>query len=477
MGLMFLYLAPCFFVDVTESWVSASKVQRLATIIAGIWIEMVICGAAMAFWLNTAAGGWLHNLAYEIILLTGIAVVVINLNPLIKLDGYYFLTESIEIPDLKERSTAFLSGWFQNHILGLSVETPIVPRRRAAFFFLYAFVSGSYSYLMLFFVVRLSYRLTSNWIAEFALIPAGALAFVIYRSRLRALWRVTRQFWNEKFSSGIRWRPVHFIAIAIAAAILFLPLWRDRDDAYFVIEPTHSLTLHAAMPGRVSAVLIRQGQRVHAGDPLIRMNSGMASSMQAEAEAATESASFQANNSQLKGESIASVAAEQNGAAHFRTIANEAQSSLELAAPAEGIVLTQNPTQLLQQNVASGQPLLDLADPRSRTVRLFIPASVLSRIPSSAEVALALPGQFSLVRMPLSQPSGESVTLPDGLIAKQNYQGIKLPVFYSSRMTLPESSGNPMFGLTGEAKIFGARHSLAERLLTGTLNLVKAHVW
>lgn len=32
-----------------------------------------------------------------------------NLNPLLKLDGYYFFTETIGIPDLKERSTAFVS--------------------------------------------------------------------------------------------------------------------------------------------------------------------------------------------------------------------------------------------------------------------------------------------------------------------------------------------------------------------------------
>ncbi len=477
MGLMFIYLLPCFFVDVTETWVSATKVQRLATIIAGIWIEMVICGIAMIFWLNSAVGGWLHNSAYEIILLTGIAVVIINLNPLIKLDGYYFLTEVIEIPDLKERSTAFLSGWFQNHILGLSVETPIVPRRRAPLFFLYAFASGAYSYTLLFFVIRFSYNVTSNWIAEAALIPSGALAFFLYRSRLRALSRVLRQILDHRLGKRLHWRPTHILSVTFLAALLFLPLWRDREDAYFVIEPTHAATLHAAVPGRVDAVLVRLGERVHAGEPLIRMNSSMASSMQSEAEAATNSAQFHINNAQLKGESIASAAAEQTGAVHFSRIANEAQASLEIAAPADGIVLTQNPAQLLQQNVASGQSLLDLADAGSRTVRVFIPVSALNRIPPAAEVALALPGQFSVVRMPLSPPSGESVTLPEGLIAKQNYQGIKLPVFYSSRMTFPETSGNPMFGLSGEAKIFGVRHSLAERILTGVLNLVKAHVW
>ena len=29
---------------------SATKVQRLATIIAGIWVEMTICGLAMVIW-------------------------------------------------------------------------------------------------------------------------------------------------------------------------------------------------------------------------------------------------------------------------------------------------------------------------------------------------------------------------------------------------------------------------------------------
>ena len=139
--MMFLYLIPCLFVDVTESWVSATKIQRLATIIAGIWIEMTVCGIAMIVWSNTLTGEWLHDFAYQIILLTGIAVVAINLNPLIKLDGYYFLTEVIEIPDLKERSTSFLSAWFQHHVLRIPVEVPIVPRRRAPLFILYVFAS------------------------------------------------------------------------------------------------------------------------------------------------------------------------------------------------------------------------------------------------------------------------------------------------------------------------------------------------
>jgi putative peptide zinc metalloprotease protein len=477
MGLMFLYLVPCFFVDVTESWVSGTKIQRLATIIAGIWIEMVICGVAMIFWLNTATGSWPHNFAYEVILLTGIAVVVINLNPLIKLDGYYFLTEVIEIPELKERSTLFLSGWFQKHVLGLPVETLIVPRRRAPLFIAYALLSGAYSYLLLFFVVRLSYRATSNLLAEFALIPSGALAFLLYRSRLRSLRRVSIQFLEQQKAKGIRWRPAHVAAIAALLILLFVPLRRDRESAYFVIEPAHSHTIHAAVPGRIEAVLVKEGQHVQSGTPLLRMSSYLAASMQSTALAQTGSARFQAVAAQLKGQSIGTAAAEQRLAKSSTGLANEAHASLDLVAPADGTVLTSNPTLLLDSDVGSGQALLELADAGPRIARVFIPSSALNRIPPGAEVALMLPGHFAALRVTLPTPDGEAVNLPDGLIAHQKYQGITLPVFYCSRILLPAASSNPMFGLAGPAKIFGVRRSLAERGFLLISELVRAHVW
>ncbi len=477
MGFMFIYLTPCFYVDVTEIWISATKLQRLATIIAGIGIEMILCGLAMVVWVNTLTGQWLHDFAYQIILLTGIAVVVINLNPLIKLDGYYFFTELIEIPELKERSTAFISGWFQNRVLGMPVEIPVVPRKRALFFVLYALASGAYSYTLLFFVVRLAYNLASQWMAEFALIPAGALAFVIFRSRLRALRGAIVRVWHKMRESKLRWRPLHLIAFAALPVVVLTPIWRDRLDAFYVIEPMHSRTLHAAMEGRVDEVLVREGERVHAGQPVLRMSSRTAASMQSSADAQTSSARFDAFNAQLQGRSIATAAADQSGAERISGLAHEAQSALVITAPSNGIVLTQNPAELTDEDVASGQPLLDFADEGPRVARIYIPESALDRISSGAQVAFSLPGTFSVVRTTLPRPGGDAISLPPGLVAHQDYKGIRQGVYYCSRLRLPPADGNPLFGASGRAKIFGERRSLADRALFTSLNLIRAHVW
>ena len=477
MGLMFLYLTPAFFVDCSESWVTASRVQRLATIIAGIWIEMTICGLSMIVWLHTSAGEWIHDFMYKIILITGLAVVVMNLNPLLKLDGYYFLTEFIGIPELKERSTAFVSGWFQNRILRLPVEVPSIPRRRAPLFIVYALVSGAYSYMMLYFVVRLSFNVTSKLLADFAVIPAGALAFAMFRSRLNSLGSVIRQMVKHNFGAGFQMRPRTIIAVSALLCLLFVPFWRDRENAFFIVEPAQPATLHAPVTGRVTASLAREGELVRAGQPLIRMTSASASSIRSSADAATSNARFQTVESELRGQSVGTAAADQEAAARSRTLARDTQSSLQITAPFDGIVLTEDPQALYDQSVSSGQPLLTLAANGPRMVRVFVPAGEMDRVHPGDEVALAPTVHFTIPRLTLAPMDGAPVPLPSGIIASQAYVGIVLPTFYSARMTLPAKDDDLPLGTAGSAIVFGKRRSLIGRASSVVIDLLRAHVW
>lgn len=477
MGLMFLYLTPCFFVDVTEAWVSTTRLQRLATIIAGIWIEMAICGLAMIVWTNTAPGQWIHDFTYKIILLTGVAVVVMNLNPLLKLDGYYFLTESINVPELKEDSTAFVSGWVQRHILRLPVNVPVIARKRVALFVVYALVSGAYSYFVLFVVIRFSYNVLSHWMAEWAVLPAGLLAIFMFRSRLRALRETLVRTWRNGIGFGSWLRPKPVVAAAALLVIFFIPFWRDRESAYFVVEPQHPATVHAAIGGRVEAVFVTEGQSVRAGQPLLDMASTGAASMRSAAQADTESAKFQAFDAEMRGASIGSAAASQEAALRSTGLARTAQAALVVTAPADGIVTTPNPLALRDENVAAGQEMLTLAGQGPGIVRLFIPASALHRIPEHAEAALVIPGSFAVLRLRLGSIAPEAVRLPDGIVPSQAYKGVELPTFYSDRILLPASAGNLPLGLAGTARIFGVRRSLFGRTVEMCTNLFRAHVW
>lgn len=477
MGLMLIYLTPAFFVDITETWISATKLQRLATIIAGIWVEMIFCGIAMIVWTNTLAGQWAHDFSYEIILLTGIAVVVVNMNPLIKLDGYYFLTEVIGIPDLKERSTAFLSGWFQSSILRLPVDVPVVSRRRVPLFVLYALISGLYSYTLLFFVIRFTYNIASNWLAEFALLPAGALAYAVFRSRLRSLAGVCASFWRQMVSARLRLRPVSVIALIGLAVLIFAPIWRDRENALFIIEPSQSAMLHAVSPGTVEAVFVHEGERVRTGEPLLKMSSPTVDSAGAGAAAQSDAARYEAFDAEVSRRSIGTAAANQHAATRSTRLAAEMENLLLLRAPADAMVMTHDPGALLHQNMSGGEALLSLAISGPQFARIFIPASALARIPRNAEIAFAPPGRFSILRLRLPPLEGEAVTLPAGLQAAQDYKGIKPATFFYTRLLLPGEESDLPIGMSGQAKIFGVRRSFFHRVVTVVSNLVRAHVW
>jgi biotin carboxyl carrier protein len=226
----------------------------------------------------------------------------------------------------------------------------------------------------------------------------------------------------------------------------------------------------------VNAVLVQEGEKVHAGQPLLRMTSHQEASMRSSALAQTRLARFRTFDAQVQGQSIGTAGADQSAALKMTALAEEAQSALELTAPADGTVLTDDPALLVDQDVGYGQPLLHLAE-GARMARLYVPASALERISANAEVVLVMPDQFSVVRLRLPLPAGDPVALPAGLVSADKYKGFKSPVFYSSRIALPVAMGKPMFGLAGTAKIFGERRSLAGRVATTLSNLLRAHVW
>ena len=145
MGFALIYLSPAFYTDTTEGMVTGDRQQRLMISLAGVWTELMICAIATPLWWGTPPGTAVHDFAYTIILVTGIGVVLINWNPLIKLDGYHMLSEILGIVDLKEASTLYVSSWVKKYVWRLPVDVPYVPKPRRLGFAVYAILSGIYS--------------------------------------------------------------------------------------------------------------------------------------------------------------------------------------------------------------------------------------------------------------------------------------------------------------------------------------------
>jgi hypothetical protein len=291
--------------------------------------------------------------------------------------------------------------------------------------------------------------------------------------------------WTTNFVPGFRLRPRYLAIGFVVVLLIFAPILRDRENVFFVVEATDPSTLHTTINGRIDAVYVREGERVHTGQPLLRLSSMDAAMLKSRALAASRSADFQAFEAQLKGQSIGGMAVSQEAATRFGSIAQEANASLVVRAPEDGTVLTPDAGSLLYRKVGAGEAVLALAGTpansanagEAKSVRLFVPAGALRRIEPGSEVALAPPGQFSILRMKLPLVGGEPVTLPVGLVNRSEYKGIALPTFYSARVPLPPQVRSLPLGLGGSAKVFGPRRSLFLRGLDVVVSTVRAHVW
>jgi hypothetical protein len=245
----------------------------ISTIIAGIWADLMICVVATFIWWGTATGMYIHDLAYKVMMVTGIGVTLLNLNPLIKLDGYYLLAELIGEADLKERSTAFVSSWTRKHIFRLPAEVEYVPRHRRVLYIFYSALSGVYSYLLMAFVVIFVYHILRSYTPEWAWVPALLLGLRIFRSRITMLERFMKTVYLDKKERLFAWfTPLRSVLVGVALlAVLLAPIWPEFVDGRFALEPVRRTLIHTEVPGTVAEVLVEEGQTVAPGAPLLRL--------------------------------------------------------------------------------------------------------------------------------------------------------------------------------------------------------------
>jgi CRP-like cAMP-binding protein/Zn-dependent protease len=104
-GFQIYFGSPAFFVESSDSLMTDRRQQIIASF-AGPFAQLVLAGIASI--IAASFPGWiLAETMYKFAVLNYL-VVILNLIPLLELDGYYILADLIEVPDLRERSLTFM---------------------------------------------------------------------------------------------------------------------------------------------------------------------------------------------------------------------------------------------------------------------------------------------------------------------------------------------------------------------------------
>jgi putative peptide zinc metalloprotease protein len=479
MGFLLIYLSPCFYCDTTEAWVYGNRWQRIATAAAGIWSSLIIYSIASFLWWGTAVDSTLHSFAYIVMLASGILPVFINLNPLIKLDGYYIFTDLIDIPDLKENSTLYVSNWVKKNIFRLPVEIPYVTWRRWLLYVPYTLASSFYSYGMLFFVVTFVYNVIHRYNPDWAFVPAALLAVVIFKSRILTLWRFMRLLYLDKKDRVQAWfTPRHTAALAcLSLLVLLAPVWRETVEGRLVLEPMQRAVVRVEVPGTVMQTNVKEGQDVSAGTPLLRLSNLGMESEAAVVAADLRLASARAFQAQMKYKDFATAERHREElTAHARAL-QEKMAQLTVLSPVAGTVITSRVQDLLGAFLPSGSEVIEIADTSMLQARVFISATDVGKVRLGAPAALHLDARAGSILGNVTFLAPASSEAEKGLFNGQEYKGIESSRYYVAKIPVPNSGEVLIDGFTGAAKIFVRRRSIAAFIWQGVDDFLRRKLW
>jgi putative peptide zinc metalloprotease protein len=477
MGFFTMYLAPGVFCDVAEVFVYGGRWARIATVAAGVWSEIILCSYLSVVWWLTPAGSTVHNLAYMIILSGGIFAVLINWNPLSRMDGYFILSEALRFFDLKGQSTAYLVGLVRKHMFRLPATIPAMPPLRRVGFVTYALLSGLYCYSLLLFFVRVLYHVSYFYSPLWAFLPAALLAFLIFKGRIRKLAAFVKELYLDKRElMRAHWNWMTAGAV-VGAVLLLAPLRHDFVEQRFVLEPIQRAVIRAQVPGRVMQVEAGEGDLVRAGDAIVRMRDLALESQAAEAETQYRVALSRATEAQLRYADFGAADQQRRQLQErFQTL-REQQEKLDIVSPIAGRVITPRVRDLAGSYVVAGTEIAEVVDTSAMKARVYVPEPEFQKLKEVTGSTLRLDARWSSMAGQVVAISPTSRELAPGLEPPPKYQGMHVPVYFVVDVLIPNRDGQLRDGMTGTAKIYGGRQSVAGSVLRPVVDAVSRRLW
>lgn len=271
-GIMFLVLTPCLYCNVSDSWMLPNRWHRAAIGAAGMYVELVLASIATFVWWFSDPGP-LNYVCLNVMFISSVSTVMFNANPLLRYDGYYILSDVLEIPNLRQKSSTILSRKLGKWCLGLEEpDDPFLPKRKQWLFAIYTVASAVYRW-----VVVLSILYFLNKVFEpYGLKILGQLIALgaVYGLVVQPLVQLFKFFKVPgRLSKVTRWRMYATIGVIIAviAGVMAIPL-PSHVYCSLEVQARDAATVYAEVDGTLEKVYVEPGDQVTEGQLLAQMS-------------------------------------------------------------------------------------------------------------------------------------------------------------------------------------------------------------
>jgi putative peptide zinc metalloprotease protein len=265
-GLIFVLFAPMAYVDVTSSWRFRSKWRRIHVAAAGMWIEILTAAGALLVW--GASPGDSSRWLLDVVAMAGASTLLFNANPLMKFDGYYILSDLLEIPNLYPSGAAFVNSCWRRLFLGHPFPTSQESGWRGAVIRIYGVASAVWRLLV---GISLAMAAAALLHGFGVLLTAAAFAMWFGRPLLRGITALRSQ-WELDPAPVARGGAIASTLLVLVILIGFVFPSPAPLTAPGIVAYADLAVVRAAAPGRVAKVLVRAGEPVSEGDLLLEID-------------------------------------------------------------------------------------------------------------------------------------------------------------------------------------------------------------
>lgn len=120
-GAMIMMGTPCAYVDASSSWSFPNRWHRMVVALAGMYFESMLAMVALIVWLVTDTGQ-IHSAAQYAIVLSTVVTIGFNANPLMRYDGYFILSDLVNMPNLHRDAKAAAASFIKWVLFGLPIK-------------------------------------------------------------------------------------------------------------------------------------------------------------------------------------------------------------------------------------------------------------------------------------------------------------------------------------------------------------------
>lgn len=259
-GITVIFFAPLAYVNVTSSWRFRSKWHRSLTAIAGMYVELFAAAIAVFVWTNTSPGV-AHQLAFNVAMMAGVNTLIFNGNPLVRFDGYFIVSDLLEIPNLYSYSQQSLMELVEKFFAGHEPPASPFPPHKVLALRIYAIAAVVWKIV---FFLGMALALVGMLSQLGVLLATLLLSLGLV---LPAIKLVVRLF-SDRAAHAVNKRRLLITAASCAAlsvAAILLLIRPSTVQSPAVIEYSPLTIIRATAPGFVREIRVRSGDLVEAG--------------------------------------------------------------------------------------------------------------------------------------------------------------------------------------------------------------------